>query len=96
MHVRVHEQGRAELIVLLAMELIKGDASAWGAYLRSLPLAEHAAPPSLWASLCGESAAAELLMHTSVGAAVEEDAVARPASASWLRTRQNSGASAER
>ena len=66
------DTGRLECIVLLALELLDGEKSAWAPYLQSLPSAQHAAPPSLWA-LHGEAVAAELLLDTSIGALVAID-----------------------
>ena len=66
------DPGRLETIVLLTLELLDGRNSKWAPYLKSLPSAAHAAPPSLWASL-GEGAAAELLLDTSIGALVALD-----------------------
>jgi len=66
------DPGRLETIVLLTLELLDGRNSTWSPYLKSLPSARDAAPPSLWASL-GEGAAAELLLDTSIGALVALD-----------------------
>ena len=60
--------GRLECILLLALELLEGERSSWCPYLRSLPAAEDAVPPSLWAALLGASQDAELLRDTSIGA----------------------------
>eukprot|EP00404_Azadinium_spinosum_P050137 CAMPEP_0180745782 /NCGR_PEP_ID=MMETSP1038_2-20121128/28680_1 /TAXON_ID=632150 /ORGANISM="Azadinium spinosum, Strain 3D9" /LENGTH=499 /DNA_ID=CAMNT_0022779319 /DNA_START=26 /DNA_END=1525 /DNA_ORIENTATION=+ len=63
-------EGWIELVVLLALELLDGEASLWWPYLRTLPRKEHAMPASLWALLGGAEgiAAQTLLEGTSVGA----------------------------
>lgn len=69
-------EGWAELVALLALELLQADESAWWPYLRTLPQKEAAAPPSLWAEVFGAvgEAAVGLLDGTSIGASVAHDA----------------------
>eukprot|EP00966_Prymnesium_polylepis_P154735 3573248-Prymnesium_polylepis.1 len=56
------------------MELLGGANSKWHPYIKSLPSAEAAAPPSLWERVCGDAAAAAALHDTSIGPVVEADA----------------------
>ena len=67
------DEGRLELIVLLAIELLELESSVWKPYLQSLPTAESCAPPSLWRWACGDTGAAELLRDTSIGATLAQD-----------------------
>ena len=66
-------EGRLELVVLLALELLDGPVSKWHPYLSTLPILDAlASPPSLWASLrCAP--ASGLLAHTSIGGALQDD-----------------------
>ncbi|CAK0807660.1 unnamed protein product, partial [Prorocentrum cordatum] len=67
-------EGRAELVALLARELLAGRASQWWPYLRTLPAARDAAPPALWGPLRGSDAASRMLGGTTVGAMLAADA----------------------
>ena len=70
------KEGCAELLALLALELLDGEASAWWPYLRTLPAEEFAAPPSLWGEVFGEegAAAAAALQGTQLAPLLARDA----------------------
>lgn len=67
------DPGRLECIVLLTLELLDGDSSAWAPYLDTLPDEAFASTPSLWAAQLGEASAAALLDSTSIGSLVKRD-----------------------